>query len=1054
MSIMIRRTRKILAALLSIACIGLGSKPVFSNDVEAVRVDAFIDSMGINLHHIDNDERDWVIELGFRHIRDNSNAYPGSDDESALTELYNSFGIKTGFPARTQWTIAQQVAFARNPFVEWVEGINEPDGANPAVTYNGLTDQDSGPTDFDATVAFQNDLYAAFKADPQTASMPVLPCPMAYVNRCRDIANLAFDIGSIHYYPGGRQPIGGPGGPVLESVLNDAMWLKNPSDRDMPLMVTEVGYHTYLNQPGHPGISEQAFGKYVPRIFAEYFKHGIKRTYLYQLRDDTYVPQNPVNPMEYHFGLVDSFGNKRQPYWRIKNMISLLSDITSWNGSSWQYPDFTPGALDYTLTGNTQNVRQLLLQKSNGQFYLLLWQEVNVYDHINHNDIANPCVAVTLNINTPIKRVETFLLDSSTAKATYDNARSVTLNVPDEIMIVRLIPRSISFPWYQQDIGNVGLAGSSWQSGDTFTLNASGQDMYSTTDQFHYVYQKFHGDGSIIAKVQSIDNTSGSALAGVMMRQSTDAQSVHASMFMLPEGERQYLYRHAVNTNAVAISTHPLAKPCWLKLSRIGDQFHGYHSSDGTNWTLAGTQTIPMNWEILVGFAVTSFNHAQRNTAVIENSYLSHQQITVKPVDSIAHENTSPADNAAFEIKRTGYIYSSLPVTYILEGSASYNSDFTSTSWIANFPSGVDTIYVPIDQVNDAMIESDKSVILKIQNGANYGVGNRWQAQVTLYDDEKIGTFESTTVPSGWNAENQPRSSVSIDTTKSDPAGGTRSLRWTYNDNDIDRWGNEMRCVFPTPQDWQWATKLKFRFASPASVSGKTIYVNIKNNGIAPTSAGIANFHLAPNAEFQDITIDLTPYVRDQITSLFFYLDGAEFAGNSSGGIDYHFNVDHVALFNPINIADFEDSDLSDWSAQSHSTMRLETVAVDPTGGKCSLRWTFNANSLDAWGNEISFHPTSPCDWTSGTSLDFRIAASSTQLAGKHIFLNVKNNGVSYSPSGVGSYILPADTDFHQVSIPLADVPRDLITQLTFYVYGLEFSPGSHSFIIDNIRIK
>lgn len=1053
MTTAIIRTFKTFSLLLCIACFGVLARTSLANDVQAVSVDTFIDSMGINLHHVDNDEREWLAELGFRHIRDNSSAYPGSTDESALTELYNTFGIKVGFPARTQWTVAQQVAFARNPFVEWVEGINEPDLANPPVSYNGLTDLDSGSTDFDATIAFQNDLYAAIKADPQTASLPVLTCPMAYVNRCRDIANLSFDIGSIHYYSGGRQPIGGMGGPVLESVLDDAMWLKNPADSNMPLIVSEVGYHTYINQPGHPGISELAFGKYAPRIFAEYFKQGIKCTYLYQLRDDV-APANPPSPMEYHFGLVDSYGNKRQPYWRIKNMISLLSDTTSWNGSSWQYPNFTPGALDYTLTGNTQNVRQLLLQKSNGQFYLLLWQEVSVYDHDNHNDITNPTAPVTLNINTPIDRVETYLLDSTTANASYDNARSMTLNVPDEIMVVRLIPRTISFPWYQQDIGSVGTNGYSWQSGDTFTVVGSGQDMFSTTDQFRYVYQKFHGDGSIVAQVQSMDNTSGSARAGLMMRNSTDADSVHASMFLLPGEERKFHYRNTVNTNGIAIATPPTSGSCWLKLSRVGDQFNGYYSSDGSNWTLAGTQTIPMNWEILVGFAVTSFNNSQLNTGVIQKTYLSHQKITVRPIDSIAHEGTSPADNAAFKIKRTGYIYSPLPVTYTLEGSASYNTDYTSTSQVANFPAGVDTMYVSIDQVNDANIESDKTVVLKVQNGANYGLGNRWQAQATLYDDEKIGTFESASVPAGWNADGQPRSSVSIDTSKADPAGGSQSLRWTYNDNGIDRWGNKIRCDFSTPQDWQWATKLKLHFASPALVSGKTIYVNIKNNDIAPTSSAIANFHLAPHSDFQDVTIDLTPYARDQITSLFFYLDGTEFDGNSSGGINYQFNLDNISLFNPINVANFEDSDLSHWSTSTFSSVNIETATLDIAGGKRALRWTFNATGTDAWANEVGFNPPSPQDWTSAQFLKFRIAATSTNLAGKHIFLDIRNDGVSYSASGIGSYVFPADTQYHDVSIPLADVPRDLVTQLAFYVYGLEFSTGSHTFLMDNIRIK
>lgn len=1047
------RCRPATCLILFVALIAIHTPIARGNPVAAVHVDTFIDSMGVNIHHLDSSERSWLAELGFRHIRDNSNAYPGSTDETALTELYNTFGIKTGFPARTAWTISNQVLFARNAFIDWVEGINEPDGANPAITYNGLTDRDSGPNDFDATFTFQNALYSALKADPQTSALEVLPPPMANVVKCRDIANVSFNTASVHYYPGGQRPTGGPGYLAFSTLLSDASCLKNPKINNMPLIVSEAGYHTYINQPGHPGISEAAYAKYAPRIFTEFFNRGIKRTYLYQLRDDP-LPANPPSPMEYYFGLVDFNNIKKLPFFRIKNLISLLSDTTSWNGSSWSYPSFTPGALDYTLTGETHNVQQLLLQKSNGEYYLLLWQDISVYNTSTHADITNPAAVVTLNLNTPIGLVETYLLDSTAAKASYANSRSITLNVPDEVMIVRLVPRSISFPWSQVDIGAVGIAGSSTQNDNTFTIQASGQDMFSTADQFRYVYQKFHGDGYIIAKILSMGNTSTSARAGLMMRQSTAPGSQHVSIFLRPGNQRAFHWRTTANATAQTVSTSPIAGPYWLKLSRTGNTISGHYSNDGINWTTAGTQVVPMDWEILVGYAVTSATNYQLNTAVIEQTFLSHQEVTVKPTDAAAFEGTSPLNSGTFTITRSGWIYSPLSVTYSLSGSAAWNTDYTSSSWVANFPAGISTLQVSIDPVNDGSIEADKSVVLKLQSGANYGIGDTCQAQTTVYDDEKIATFESATVPTGWNTSGQARSSISIDTGKFDPAGGSRSLRWTYNDNDIDLWGNTVKCDFTTPQNWQWAKQLKFRFASSPSVSGKIIYVNIRNNGIAPTSSGIAYFHLAPTADFQDVTIDLTAYARDQITQLFFYVNGADFPGNPSGGINYVFNIDQVSLFNEYPVADFENNDLSLWTRQSRSTLAIESNILDTAGGDHALRWTFNADGSTAWDNEIRFTPVSPQDWSAGKVLKFRIASESNQLAGKHIFLNVSNNGVSYGSSGIGSYVFPNDSLYHDVAIPLANVPRDLITQLRFYVYGTEFTAGSYGFLIDNIRVE
>lgn len=1052
MSTTIKRTPPVIWLTLLTVCIGCLTNSAIAKQVAAVSVDTFIDSMGVNIHHLDTDERTWITDLGFRHIRDNSNAYPGSSDETALTELYNTFGIKTGFIARTQWAISQQVLFSRNAFVDWVEGINEPDGANPAITYNGLTDRDSGSTDFDATVAFQNDLYAALKADPQTAALQVLSPAMANVVNLRYLTGASLNTGAVHYYPAGRQPIGGPGGLVLETALNDALFMRNPRKDDLPLIITEAGYHTYINQPGHPGITETAYAKYAPRIFTEFFRRGIQRTYLYQLRDDPApIPANPPLPMEYYFGLVDSYGNKRAPYWRIKNMITLLSDTTSWNGSAWNYPSFTPGALDYTLTGETQNVRQLLLQKSNGEFHLLLWQEVNSHNTTTHTDIINPDAAVTLNLNTPISLIETYLLDSTSPKASYANPRSITLNVPDEVMIVKLVPRSIHFPWSQADIGPVGITGSSKQEGNIFTIKASGQDMFSTVDQFRYTYQKLHGDGSIIARIVSMDNTGGSARAGLMMRETTDAGSKHVSIFLRPGEQRAFHYRATTNGNAQTVSTSPIAGPYWFKLARTGNTLKGYYSSDATNWTLAGTQTITMNWEILVGFAVTSATNYQLCTAVIDHTYISHQQVSVKPTDASAREGASPMDSGSFTISREGYIYTPITVPYSLVGSATSGSDYTSGSMIANFPAGVPSIQVPIDPVNDAMIESDKSVVIKLQSGGNYSLTDNWQAQSMVYDDEKIATFEAATLPSGWTSE--PRSTLAVDTGTFDPAGGSRSMRWTYNDNDVDRWGNAIKYDFPTAQDWQWANKIKFRFASSTGVSGKNIYFNIRNNGVAPTSSGIAYFHTAPTADFQDVIIDLTPYARDQITQIFFYVDGADYPGSSSGGINHVFHIDQISLLNHVDVADFENNDLSLWTGQPRSTLAVDSNVLDSTGGDHALKWTFNADG-SAWGNEIRFTPTSAQDWAAGKTLKFRLACASSQLAGKHIFLNLANNGVVYSSSGIGNYVLPGDTLYHDVTIPLANVPRDLVTQLRFYVYGTEFSTGDHVFYIDNIHVE
>ncbi|MEJ7654387.1 MAG: hypothetical protein WKH64_14200 [Chloroflexia bacterium] len=55
-------------------------------------------------------------------------------------------------------------------------------------------------------------------------------------------------------------------------------------------------------------------------------------------------------------------------------------------------------------------------------------------------------------------------------------------------------PSALPSPWMNQNIGSVGLSGSASLNG-TFTVNASGADIWGTSDSFHFLYQPLSGDG-------------------------------------------------------------------------------------------------------------------------------------------------------------------------------------------------------------------------------------------------------------------------------------------------------------------------------------------------------------------------------------------------------------------------------------------------------------------------------------------------------------------------------------------------------------------------------
>lgn len=175
--------------------------------------------------------------------------------------------------------------------------------------------------------------------------------------------------------------------------------------------------------------------------------------------------------------------------------------------------------------------------------------------------------------------------------------------------------------WSNTDIGTVGVAGSgSYHSGTgVYTLQGSGADIGSTSDHFHYSYQSLSGDGVIIARVNSLTDTSASAKAGVMIRETLTSTSKHALMMVTPGAGIGFKSRSTAGGTATSVLTTGLAAPQWLKLERRGSVFSGYHSADGVAWTLSHRIAIAMTADVYVGLFACSRSASALTTAAVDN---------------------------------------------------------------------------------------------------------------------------------------------------------------------------------------------------------------------------------------------------------------------------------------------------------------------------------------------------------------------------------------------------------------------------------------------------
>ena len=161
----------------------------------------------------------------------------------------------------------------------------------------------------------------------------------------------------------------------------------------------------------------------------------------------------------------------------------------------------------------------------------------------------------------------------------------------------------------------------------TFTMTASGADIWTVNgveaDEFHFAYKMLTGAGSMVAKVQSLDNTNVWAKAGVMIRETLDPDSAHAYMAVTPANGVSFQRRPGTNVTSTSDNSATLAEaaPYWVKIDRtISGTFTASSSTNGTTWVSLGTpQTIAMGANVYIGLAVTSHDAAVTCQAVFSN---------------------------------------------------------------------------------------------------------------------------------------------------------------------------------------------------------------------------------------------------------------------------------------------------------------------------------------------------------------------------------------------------------------------------------------------------
>ncbi len=271
------------------------------------------------------------------------------------------------------------------------------------------------------TRAYMSAMYSHAKAIAPSVTVIGLTTTSSYGSSFIGDISGSMDAGTLHPYPDGVVPTSALASTISNSsVLNAA---------HKPWWVTETGYYTSPNATQgvyQPGISEAAQGKYVDRIYLDYFNAGISHTSVYEIIDEHVDMANA----EANYGLMRNDGSPKPAYNALKNLLGLLADP----GGA-----YSAGSLNYTITGATGTIRQSLFQKRDGRFYLVLWNDVQTYDTQAKRDRSNPTVPVTVTMSAS-HAMSVYQPYTQAMSMSSSSGSTITVNVPDHPLVIEINP--------------------------------------------------------------------------------------------------------------------------------------------------------------------------------------------------------------------------------------------------------------------------------------------------------------------------------------------------------------------------------------------------------------------------------------------------------------------------------------------------------------------------------------------------------------------------------------------------------------------------------------
>lgn len=356
---------------------------------------SFVNSIGVNMHldsggayaNLAAIEAD-LRYLGVSNVRDSAS---NGGDFALWSQVAQATGVKFDdyigetSVAGMNAELALMAPLANAGILNALEGGNEEDNAYPASLGNTLA----------ATAAFQGQLYTLATQLGLPAINMSFGDGWTAANNWHGNYDKVGDLSAIATYANAHvYPAAAPAA-IVQQLNTDA----HLAASTRPIINTEFGYNLQVNDPTQAA-------KWTLDGLLDAWSSGDVQTYLYGLVDDS----------SGNWGLFNADGTARPAATAIHNLVSLLSDTGSGGGS-----------LAYSLTDSTGGLNSTLLAKSDGTFWLALWNETSGAD------------AVTLNLANAATQIQVFdPLTGTTAIQSVSNSATLNLTLPDHPLLVEI----------------------------------------------------------------------------------------------------------------------------------------------------------------------------------------------------------------------------------------------------------------------------------------------------------------------------------------------------------------------------------------------------------------------------------------------------------------------------------------------------------------------------------------------------------------------------------------------------------------------------------------